>query len=194
MEPRSIIRTIIAGLVGIGIVVVFIILMVRLFTHSGGGPITPTTNLGQYSDTAATATLLIDAPTKIDQEHRQIRITVSATQNQIELIQGYQGTVVQQQTYANNSAAFGAFLQSLKLVNFTKGDNDSSKSDFRGYCPSGDRYVYTFNDGYKDLFSYWSTSCGQGTFAGNRAVVRQLFERQIPDADFSRFSRNVPIS
>jgi hypothetical protein len=194
MEPRSILRPIIAGLVGIGIVVLFIVLMVRLFTHHGVTTPNSTIDLGHYSDTAASAVLLIDAPTNVDQDHRQIRITVSGTQNEIELIQGYQNDVIQQQTYASNAAAFGAFLQSLKLLNFTKGDNDSANSDFRGYCPTGDRYVYTFNDGYKDLFSYWSTSCGQGTFNGNRAQVRRLFERQVPETDWSHFTRNVTVS
>src|SRR4051812_43183704 len=111
MESRSIIRTIIAALVGIGIIVVFIVLMFKIFTRSSG-PVTPTVNLSQYSDTAAEAVLLIDAPTGADEDHRQIRITVGATQNQIELIKGYQNSVIEQKTYANNSAAFGTFLQS----------------------------------------------------------------------------------
>jgi hypothetical protein len=194
MESRSLIRTIIAGLVGIGIVVVFIVLMVRLFTHHGSAPKVPTTTISRYADTGGTATLLIDAPTKIDQDHRQIRITVSSTENQVELIQGYQGSVLEQHTYPSNSAAFGAFLESLQLAGFTKGNTDSSKADYRGYCPTGDRYVYTFNDGSKDRFTYWSTSCGQGTYGGNRSITRQLFIHQIPEADFGHLSQNVPIS
>jgi hypothetical protein len=118
---------------------------------------------------------------------------ISGTQNQIQLIQGYQGTVIDSRTYSNNSASYATFLQALKLANFTKGDSKST-ADYRGYCPEGDRYVYTFNDGYKDLFTYWSTSCGQGTFSGNRTLVRELFERQIPEKDFDHLTGSVPLN
>ena len=192
METRSTLRTIIAVLVGIGIVVVFIVLMFKLFTR-GGSPASPTINLGAYSSTSSTATLLIDAPTNINQEHRQVRITVSNTQNKIEIIEGYENHVLDSKTYSNNTAAYSTFLQALKLANFAKGDS-KSKVDYRGYCPLGDRYVYTFNDGYKDLFQYWATSCGQGTYHGNRSLTRTLFQRQIPQKDFEQLTGNIPLS
>jgi hypothetical protein len=192
MEARSTLRSIIAALVGLGIVVLFIVLMVRIFTHHGG-PATPAIDLGKYSDTSSEVRLLIDAPTNVDQDHRQIRITVSGTLNQIEIIQGYQGAVIDSRSYPSNSAAYATFLQSLKLANFTKG-NTKSTSDYRGYCPQGDRYVYTFNDGYKDLFTYWSTTCGQGTYSGNQGVTRQLFIKQIPAHDFSQLTSSIPLN
>lgn len=182
MNWRDYIRPIIAGLIAIALVILVIVLIVKAF--SGGG--TSSTNkvdVGQYENSAAVATLLIDNPTQVDQDHRQVKITVTQTQNEIDLIQGYQGNVIDSRTYPSNSAAYGAFLQSLKLLNFAKGSAD--KTDYRGYCPTGDRYLYTFNDGQKDLFSYWSTSCGgQGTFRGDAKGVRQLFEAQIPNTDF----------
>lgn len=190
MDPRSVIRTVIAALVGVGIIVLFIVLMFRIFARH---PATSgVTNLGSYSNGNATATLLIDAPTNVNQEHRQVKITVSNTLNEIDIISGYQNDVVQSQTYASNSSAFAAFLQALKQAGFTKG-NTKSTVDYRGYCPLGDRYVYTFNDGNRDLFNFWTTSCGQGTFGGNRALVRSLFERQIPQADFGKMTTGIPL-
>lgn len=192
MDARSLLRNIIAALLVIGVVLLFIVLVVKMFSGHGG-PTSPAINLGSYSDTNSEAVLLIDSPTNIDQDHHQVRITVSATQNEIEIIQGYQGTVTDSRTYASNGPAYAAFLQALKLANFTKGDTKSNV-DYRGYCPTGDRYVYKFNDGYKDLFTYWSTSCGQGTYGGNRPLTRQLFERQIPDSDFNELTSAVPLS
>lgn len=189
MDLRSGLRTIIAALVGIGIVVLIVVLLFKAIF--GGGPTKPTIDVGKYADTAATATLLIDGPTDIDQDHRQVKITVSQTQNEIDIIQGYQGNVLQTRTYNNNAAAFGVFLQSLKLMNFSKGNSDPTQTDYRGYCPGGDRYVYTFNDGNKDLFTYWSTSCGQGTFQGAKGSVITLFERQIPEQDFNQLTSDV---
>jgi hypothetical protein len=192
METRSTLRTIIAALVGIGIVILFIVLMFKLFNRQNG-PTTPVINLGAYSDTASEVKLLIDEPTKVDQDHHQVRITVSATQNQIEIIQGYQGSVIDSRTYSNNPAAYASFLQALKLANFTKGDSKST-ADYRGYCPLGDRYIYTFNDGYKELFTYWTTSCGQGTYGGNRSLTRTLFQRQIPDQDFGKLTNSITLN
>jgi hypothetical protein len=190
MERRSLLRTIIVSLVLIGIVVVFIMLLAKIFTRHSG-PTTPGINLGDYSSGDSSVTLLIDAPTNIDQEHYQLRITVGPIQNTIERIQGYQNDVVDSRSYANNESAYATFLQSLKLLNFTKGTK--STADYRGYCPTGERYVYTFNNGTKDLLNYWSTSCGQGTYGGNRSLTRQIIERQVPSADLDALSHNIPV-
>lgn len=189
MDTRSGLRTVIAALVTIGVIVLLFVLIVKGF--SGGGPAKPLIDITKYQDESATATILIDGPTNLDQDHRQLRISVSGTQNTVDLIQGYQGSVIDTHSYPNNTAAFGVFLQSLKLMNFAKGDK--TPSDYRGYCPAGQRYVYTFNDGTKDLFKYWSTSCGQGTFGGNRAGVRQLFERQIPETDLDKLASDLSL-
>lgn len=191
MDLRSGLRTIIAALIGIGIIVLLFVLIVKGFSGNSG-PTGPSIDLGKYENTAATATLLIDDPTNVDQDHRQVRISVSGTQNEIDIINGYQGTVADSKTYSSNPAAFGAFLQSLKLLNFAKGDT-TSKVDYRGFCPTGERYIYTFNDGNKDLFNFWSTSCGQGTFSGNRPGVRSLFENQIPGNDFDDLTGNISL-
>lgn len=191
MDIRNFIRPIIAGLVGIGLIVLVIVLISKAF--SGGGTPAQQVDVGKYADTAATATLLVDAPTIIDQDHRQVKITVSQTTNEIDIIQGYEGTILATQTYPNNSAAYGAFLQSLKLLNFSKGNTAKNMADYRGYCPTGERYVYSFNDGNKDLFNFWSTSCRQGTFKGNALAVLQLFRAQIPQSDYSHLTGTIPL-
>lgn len=190
MNWRDYLRPVLAGLVGLGIVVVVIVLIVKLFTGHGA----PSTqiDIGQYANTPATVTLLADGPTNVDQDHRQIKITVSQTQNEIDIIQGYEGNVMSSNTYPSNSVAFGTFLQSLKLLNFAQGNNDKSLSDYRGYCPTGDRYVFTFNDGQTDRFTYWTTSCGgQGTYKGNRDATLDLFRQQIPQTDYGNLTQNV---
>ncbi len=192
MEARDYIRPIIAGLVGIGIVVLVIVFLVKLFSGGGSKP-APLVDVGKYTNTAATVTLLVDGPTKVDQDHRQVKITISQTTNEIDVMQGYEGTVVDTRTYPNNSAAFGVFLQSLKLMNFSKGNSSADLKDYRGYCPNGDRYSFTFNDGSSDLFSYWATSCNQGTFKGSRTGTLSLFRQQIPQKDFNPLTNAIPL-
>lgn len=197
MEDKNWIRIIIAGLIGLAMVILVLILLIRAFT--GGG--TPKSSsqqidLGKYQDTSATVTLLVDgAPTQIDQDHRQVRITVSQTQNQIEILQGYQDTVMSSRSYPNNDRAFGAFLQSLKLMNFAKGNNDKALADYRGYCPFGNRYVYTFNDGSLDKFQYWSTSCSaaKGTYEGEASSTLNLIRNQIPSQDYEDLTNQLSL-
>lgn len=193
MDIRNYIRPIIAGLVGLGLIIVVIVLFVRLF--SGGGATTAKQiDLAGYSNTAATVTLLVDSTTNIDQDHRQVKITITQTQNELDVLQGYEGNVISSRTYPNNSAAFGTFLQTLKLQNFAKGNSASDLKDYRGYCPTGERYVFTFNDGSKNLFSYWATSCsGQGTYKGSKAGVLGQFRRQIPEHDFDMLTGPIPL-
>lgn len=193
MESRDVIRPILVGLVGIGLIVLVIVLIVKAIAGSPSAP-TSQIDITKYATTPnASVSLLIDSPTGIDQDHRQVRITASSTQNEIDILQGYQGTVMDRQTYPSNSAAFSAFLQTLKLMNFSKGS--VSSANYQGYCPSGERYLYTFNNGENNLFTYWSTSCGgQGTFQGDAPNVLQQFEQQIPQADFSNLTNNIPIN
>ncbi|HSX31272.1 MAG TPA: hypothetical protein VLE99_05120 [Candidatus Saccharimonadales bacterium] len=191
MDVRSLIRTLLVALVSVGLVILVIVLLVKGLSGPGGAP-TNHTNVGKYGDTNAVAGLLIDGYTNLDQNHRQVKITVSATQSEIDVIQGYQGNVIASQSYPSNSAAYTQFLQSLQLVGFSRGSK--ANIDPRGYCPAGDRYTYSFNDGRTDLFSYWSTSCGgQGTFQGSSLQVRQLFERQVPPADLSRLTGDTGV-
>lgn len=186
------IRSIIVALVGIGIVVLVIVLLIKAIFGGSSSP-AQQINLVSYANTAATTELYIDGPVVSNQEHRAIKITVSQYQAEIDLIQGYQGTVLQMQTFPNNSASYANFLQALNRLDFTKGNNDPAKQDERGYCAQQDRYIYIFNDGTKNLFRYWSTSCGQGTFSGNRTQVQQLFERQIPQKEFDQLTLGFPL-
>jgi hypothetical protein len=192
MEARDVIRPILVGLVAIGLVVLVIVLIVKALV---GPPSAPSSQIDitNYANTPnANVTLLVDGPTGVDQDHRQVKITVSAAENQIEVLQGYQGNVMENESYDNNPAAFMAFLQTLKLMNFSKGIV-STVSD-EGYCPAGDRYVYTFNNGEKNLFTYWSTSCGgQGTFGGNAGQVLEQFRQQIPQSDFDQLTSDVSL-
>jgi len=192
MDIRYALRNIIVVLVGLGLIVLVIVLLVKGFSS---GPSKPThlVDVSKYADTPAVSTLLMDGPTNLDQDHYQVKITVSNTTNEIDVIRGYQGSVIRSQTYVNNSSAYASFLQSLQLLGFSKGTN--STVDYRGFCPTGDRYIYSFNDGQTDLFSYWSASCGgQGTFQGSAQPVRNLFERQINTQDLVKITSGTNVT
>lgn len=182
IDARIVIRNIIVSLIGIGLVVLVIVLIIKGFT---GGKVSPTSHVdvSKYAYDSSIATLLVDGPTNLDQDHRQVRISVSSTQVEIDVIAGYQGNVIKTQSYANNTAAYNVFLQSLQRLKFSYGSK--SDADYRGFCPAGKRYVYSFTKSQDTMFKFWQTTCGQGTFDGDGQAVRQLFRRQIPPHDLS---------
>lgn len=185
MEYRSLLRNIIAALVGIVLVVLVIVLIVKAITGltRSSGIATTQFDVTKYAGSGSSVTLFVDGATNSDQDHRQSEITVSADAVQIKTMQGYQGTVLDMRTYQNNSAAYGAFLQSLKEAGFTK-KSAAKLNDYRGYCPLGKRYVFTFNDGNTDRYTSWMTNCGDGNYKGLRTTVVNLFRAQIPQADY----------
>jgi len=166
-------------LAAVGLIVVVFILILKGF----GGHGTPKNqiNLLDYANTQTEVQMTVDGPINASQDHRGYQITVGRDTASIQTTTGYQGSVIQAQTYANNATAYANFLRALQLLNFTKGNPDPAKADERGACPSGRRYVFEIVTADQDSERYWSTSCGGGTFQGNTALVRQLFNKQIPD-------------
>ena len=171
-------RYFIGFLITIGLIVLIFVLLL-----SGGhsGVTTPPLQLVTYANSNADAQLVIDGPISGEQTHREIQIDVNQTAATFTLYQGYQKTIISTQTFANNTGGFGVFLQGLQRANFTKGNDDKSLSDERGYCPTGERYIMTLSNNGHNVVRYWATTCGQGTFKGTLQNVLFLFRQQIPD-------------
>ncbi len=173
-------RYFVGFLVTIGLIIMILVLLLR----GGSNPTTKPLQLGDYAYTGATAQLIIDGPINADQNHREILIAVSQQAVTLTVYQGYQQSIVTTKSYGNNESAFAVFLHALQHAGFTLGNKDKTLSDERGYCPSGDRFIYSFNNNGGDLLRYWSTGCGgQGTFKGNTSTIQFLFKQQVSDYD-----------
>lgn len=168
-------------LFAVGVLILAFVLIVKGLGGSSK-PEKPPIVLSDYAHTGTVVQLTIDGPLTADPYHNGVKLTVGQTQNTVQTYRGYQNEELQSRSYPNNANAYDAFLRSLQLVGFTKGDIDPKKSDERGYCPDGDRYIYRIiSENGTDIQRFWSTSCGQGNFGGNPAQVRSLFIRQIPE-------------
>lgn len=167
------------------LVTIALIVFILVLVFSGGGSKSPTKpiNLPDYANTDARAQILIDGPEVSEQDHRVIEIDVTRDQVSFTLLKGYQRTLLNTKSYPNNAKAFETFLYGLQRSGYATGVTDKTTGDERGYCVAGSRDIYTFNDGSKNLFRYWSTTCNQGTFKGNVATVSYLFKNQVPDYD-----------
>src|SRR5438309_4401312 len=110
-------------------------LLLFLLLRGGGKPALPQTHktLDSYATTDAQAQLTIDGPINADQEHRAVRITVDRDSVTFEQIQGYQGNVINMQTFGSNENAYVNFLLALEHAGFTHGKNDPNLKDERGY-------------------------------------------------------------
>ena len=140
--------------------------------------------LVQYTYTPTQMEMTIDGPINADQTHSELQMTVSSSLSELNLEQGYDGTVVQSKTYTNNPASYAEFLQALEIAGFNEGVTAKGvNTNPIGYCAFGDRYTYQITNPYGNspIENFWSTSCGQGTFKGNSATVLDLFVAQMPD-------------
>lgn len=116
-----------------------------------------------------------------ENQRRAIRISVSPLERKVEVLAGYDESVVATQTYANTQAAYDNFLVALEGQGYTK-SRSSSITDPRGVCTEGKRFEYRVVNNGTDITKLWSNSCDKlGTFAGSPTKVQTLFQAQIPE-------------
>lgn len=135
-----------------------------------------------YSNQGAVVSLTTRGRLVGETERRAVRVSVSPTERRVEILEGYNETVVRTQTYANTQAGYDNFLHAMDLNGFSR-TKKPAVTDERGVCPSGNQYIYDVSVGGSRPVHSWSTSCtvAEGTFAGVASTIRALFQAQIPD-------------
>lgn len=179
------VKTILIILVSIGLIWLVVLLFSKAFSPTSSTTSTSTVqqkSLSSYATTDAVTAMYIDGPVRVNQEHMSLRISVSRSQTQAELIRGFDGQVEKQEVFENNSESYTNFLKSLDKAQFDRAVKKTISKDERGFCPLRNRFVYTIDQGSKSIFRGWTSTCGIGNFAGNQTLVRQLFLMQIPSA------------
>lgn len=173
-------------LVTIVIIILAFVLVIRGFSRPKTTPKNQTA-LASYASSETQVQLVVDGRIIAEQDHDAYRITVGRSEVRIETMRGYAGDVVASKTYTNTQEGYANFLRALDIAGFSKGlqNPTAEQRDERGVCANGRRYIFEIVTGSNELQRYWSTSCsGQGTFKGNTAAVKQLFDRQVPASDF----------
>jgi hypothetical protein len=173
----------IMGLLGF---IVLIILVIVLFARMGNRSdsnldLASAPRLDEAASSDASFTYIEHGPIVAEEEHHEIRITVSRISRRIEIVRGYQDTVVAQANFDNNEQAFGQFLSAIDRGGY----NLENKTDFEsevGLCPREKRYIFQSNQ-FSESFRRWTSSCRniKGSFGGSLSTVRALFRDQIPD-------------
>lgn len=151
-------------------------------------------SLQEYAGTNTAVTFTSDGIINGQDEHRQIRITVNNTARTLEIVQGYQNTVINTYSFANNQEAYKQFLAALNTSGYAKEKVDAKVKNPEGQCPLGIRYYYDASNVENFPDNLWSSSCGKqiGTFGGNFSDVRSLFQLQIPS--YNTLTQNVSLN
>jgi hypothetical protein len=192
MSPRK--RFIIFLTVLIGIVLLLMLIFGRGTNNNAKdtdkpAPVKPVV-LTDYADTNSYVVLTVGGRVNGDDTHRQIRITVSPDNRQVDIIQGYGNNVIDSRSYPNNRSAYDTFIRSINRANFGT-ERKTSDTDDRGVCPTGQRYIYEVYEDNKQVSRTWAGSCTKGTSQAVSPLVLQLFRAQI--TDYGKFTNNVSL-
>jgi hypothetical protein len=173
--------------IGVGIVILLLLLLVVFVFRRDNKPANPAQNTGtvaqlvDYADKNSEVSLTTIGKVVGNEQHRSVRITVSANERRIEILSGYDQQVLSSQTYANNQEAYETFLSALGGQGFTR-SKKTSITDPRSVCPTGLHYQYLVTENSEEKSNLWSVSCDKsGSFSGRSGTIRELFQRQIPD-------------
>ena len=175
----------------LGVVLVAFLAIILITTHgpsndgSANSPKKPAgINLFDYDNGDSAVKMTIQGRLVGEDQRQAIRVTVTQSQRHIDMLSGYEENASKSETFPNTPAAYSTLLHALNNANFTK-KRKGITDDERGTCPTGNRYIYELKKGNDQVQRLWAASCatGEGTFAGNGSLIRDMFRAQVPDYD-----------
>lgn len=146
--------------------------------------------LSDYNRPGVNVILEVQGPVVAKEKYNSYRLIVSRTNRVMQVIQGYDNTVVKEERLDNTEAAFDVFLESLGRAGFDKTSGKFKDEDEKGVCANGRRYIFEIVDNDVEAFRAWKTSCDKnlGSSAAPTAV-RTLFQKQFPN--FAKFTAGL---
>lgn len=175
-------------LIGFGLVILLLFVIIFMIVRGGGGddrgkvPETKKTLVSYATNDDVTLTSTLIGPVTAPQNHNEVQIEVTNSQATVNVMNGYDGNIINSRSYPLTTEAFTEFLSALDKAKYTEGDTDEALRNDDGYCATGQRYVFEIREGGNNIQRFWATSCGgTKTFKGNTGAVLELFQNQIPD-------------
>jgi len=168
----------------LGIILVLFLVITLIFRGGDSGTSVQNSakimKLTDYADKNSSVSLTTVGKMVGQEDRRAVRVVVTPNERRLEILSGYEETVMSSQTYANTPEAYTNFLSALNNLGFL--NSRKVATDSRGVCPIGNRYIYDLSQDGNHLSNLWQTSCdSSGTFTGRGSNTRQLFQQQIPD-------------
>lgn len=180
--------------IGFGLVIVLLFLVIFMIVRGGGDeakvPEAKRTLTSYANESNVTVTQTIIGPITAEETHDEVQINVTNSQTTIDVIKGYDGTVVNSAGYPMTTESFREFLNALEKARFTEGDTGEELKNDKGYCPTGQRYIFEIKQGAQQIQRFWATSCrGPKSYKGELGLTNRLFRAQIPD--YGELTRDV---
>jgi|AntRauTorckE6833_2_1112554.scaffolds.fasta_scaffold00532_15 hypothetical protein len=175
-------KYIVGGIALVLSVVAFIAIIISLVSRdSNPVELTEVTQLSDVIDGSSEVVLTTYGKIVALEDFRAIRISVTDSTRMVEILSGYDGSVIERLEYANTNDSYGAFIHAVERAGYT---NSREFPDERedGYCPIGRRYVFELLIDDQQAQRTWTSTCRgtEGNFAGNRSLIEKLFKAQIP--------------
>lgn len=143
-------------------------------------------SITNYDDSSSSVSFITFGNLVANSQRTAVRITVTSANVDISILNGYQETVVNSESFANNLVAYKEFLSNLNANKFLT----SKKTNLQeaSACPSGETYEMILTNNLQTVSDLWDDNCNtgvDGTFAGNGQqnvfAIQTLFENQIPN-------------
>lgn len=151
------------------------------------------TRFSSYAKTDAEATLDINGPIVSPSNHNEVKISVSSSEINLQVIQGYDDSVTVNQTFPNSQNSFEAFLRALYINGFDATPKKNSLTSPLGLCSLGDTYTFGLNRNSNNIVNSWITNCYSdiSTYTGNFQNTLNLFQKQVPN--YNQYTNNLNI-
>lgn len=181
------------------IATVFILIAAIFWIRSGGGsederpvPAVTETTASSYADSAAKMVYEVHGELVAEENRQAVRVTIDRNQRILEVLDGYTQRVSRRETFPNTAAAFEEFVYGLSRAGFSNRQEPEFETE-KGVCPNGNIRVYKIIENNLEVSRLWGASCGRdfGNFGGNRQIIEDLFEDQIPE--YNRLTRDVEL-
>lgn len=134
---------------------------------------------------SSSVSMSVRGPIVADENFHSYKIVVSPSSRQITTYNGYLGTVVAQQDFGNNTAAYDQFVNALNLAKMTAGNQPAGgEGDVKGVCATGRLTEFSILSNDQPVETLWTSTCSgsQGTLRANATQLSNLFIAQIPGA------------
>ena len=140
-------------------------------------------NFAAYSNTDSVASVDINGPINGQSIHNEAKISVSSSEVNLQVYQGYDGSVIKNETFPNSQNSYAAFLRALYINGFDSTPKTNSVTSPVGICSSGDTYSFSLTLGSTNIVNAWQTNCLNDiyTYNGKLQYTLSLFEQQVPN-------------
>jgi hypothetical protein len=99
-----------------------------------------TVKLADYTDRNASVTYITQGRIVGNEDYREIRITVTQRERKIEVIRGYSGSILKQQTTPNTADAFEVFAKALDAAGYSR-EKNTPQEDMSGVLRATDTFI-----------------------------------------------------